>query len=162
MALVATFLTAVWSRRPGQRLIVLEEGYHTTRLQSPGTTSVATILRSLVKRGRGIGLSFVTVIHHLSDVPKGSDAMSLVREADIVHIYQQSRADDAEQVIQQFRLPPSLSETLGTLDKGCHILKIGKEPPRRVRHIRTRLETWITDTDEAMTGRHIVAPDEVA
>lgn len=162
MALVSSFLTAVWAHKPGQRLIVLEEGYHTTRLQSPGTTSVATILRSLAKRGRGIGLSFVTVIHHLSDVPPDSDAMSLIREADIVHIYQQSRAEDAEEAVKQFRLPPRLFDTLGALDRGCHILKIGKEPPRRVRHIRTRLEVWMTDTDEAMTGRQVLAPEGTA
>ncbi|WP_327072036.1 hypothetical protein [Kitasatospora sp. NBC_01302] len=156
MALVATFLTAVWAHKPGQRIIILEEGYHTTRLQSPGTTSVATILRSLAKRGRGIGLSFVTVLHHISDVPKDSDAMSLVREADIIHIYQQSRAEDAQEAVTQFRLPSTLFDTLGALDKGCHILRIGKEAPRRVRHIRTRLETWMTDTDEAMTGRRLV------
>lgn len=159
MALVSSFLTAVWAHRPGRRIIVLEEGYHTTRLQSPGSTSVATILRSLAKRGRGIGLSFVTVLHHISDVPKDSDAMSLVREADVIHIYQQSRANDAEEAVTQFRLPPALFDTLGALDKGCHILKIGKEAPRRVRHIRTRLEVWMTDTDEAMTGRRITAPE---
>ncbi|MGH3424179.1 MAG: hypothetical protein ACRDO8_05590, partial [Nocardioidaceae bacterium] len=61
MALVSTFLSSVWSSGPGQRIIVLEEGYHTARLTGPATTSVATILRSLVKRGRGIGLAFVTV-----------------------------------------------------------------------------------------------------
>lgn len=65
MALVATFLSAVWARRDGQRLIVLEEGYHTARLDK-----VASVLRSLAKRGRGIGLSFVTVIHHLSDIAR--------------------------------------------------------------------------------------------
>jgi len=150
MALVASFLTAVWAHKPGQRIIVLEEGYHTTRLQSSGTTSVASILRSLAKRGRGIGLSFVTVLHHISDIPPGSDAMSLVREADIVHIYQQSRADDAEQAMAQFRLPPSLFDTLGSLAQGCHILKIGTEAPRQVRHLRTTMEKKMTDTDGAM------------
>jgi hypothetical protein len=162
MALVSSFLAAVWAQRPGRRIIILEEGYHTTRLRSPGTTSVATVLRSLAKRGRGIGLSFVTVIHHISDVPPDSDAMSLIREADIVHVYQQSRADDAEQAVAQFRLPPSVFTTLGTLEKGCHILRIGREAPRRVRHIRTRLETWMTDTDEAMTGRRVAAPEDAS
>lgn len=161
MALVSSFLTAVWSHRPGQRLIVLEEGYHTTRLQSPGTTSVATILRSLAKRGRGIGLSFVTVFHHISDVPENSDAMSLIREADVIHIYQQSRADDAKQAIEQFRLPSRLYDTLGSLPVGCHILRVGSEAPRRVRHIRTQLETWMTDTNEGMTGRRMAAPEGV-
>lgn len=160
MALVSSFLTAVWARRPGRRIIILEEGYHTTRLQSPGTTSVATILRSLAKRGRGIGLAFVTVLHHISDVPPDSDAMSLIREADVIHIYQQSRGDDAHEAIEQFRLPARLYDALGSLTKGCHILRVGNEAPRRVRHIRTRLEVWMTDTDEAMTGRHMTYPKE--
>lgn len=162
MALVSSFLTAVWAHRPGRRIIILEEGYHTTRLQSPGTTSVATILRSLAKRGRGIGLSFVTVIHHISDVPPNSDAMSLIREADVIHIYQQSRADDAREAIEQFRLPSRLYDTLGSLSRGCHILRIGTEAPRRVRHIRTALEVWMTDTDEAMTGRRVAGPAGVS
>jgi hypothetical protein len=145
MALVATFLSAVWANRPGRRLIVLEEGYHTARLHK-----VASVLRSLAKRGRGIGLSFVTVIHHISDVPEDSDAMSLIREAGIVHIYRQSRDDDAAQVITQFRLPAGLSDDLGALVQGVHVLRIGAEPARLVRHLRTPLEVAITDTDQAM------------
>ncbi|WP_433860336.1 hypothetical protein [Streptomyces kronopolitis] len=148
MALVSTFLTAVWAKRPGQRVIILEEGYHTTRLRA-----VSTILRSLAKRGRGIGLSFVTVIHHVSDVPADSDAMSLVREADIIHIFRQSRSDDARQCIELFRLPATVFDMLGNLRKGVHLVRIGTEPPRRVQHIRTRLEEWLTDTDEAMVKR---------
>ncbi|TDC25430.1 hypothetical protein E1265_07185 [Streptomyces sp. 8K308] len=148
MALVATFLSAVWAHRDGQRLIVLEEGYHTARLDK-----VASVLRSLAKRGRGIGLSFVTVIHHLSDIREDSDAMSLVREAGLVHVYRQSREDDAAQALRQFRLPSSLSTQLGALAQGVHVLRIGHEPARMVQHFRTPLEIEITDTDQAMTGR---------
>lgn len=148
MAVVASYLTSRWSTRPGRkRIIVLEEGYHTTRLHK-----VASILRSLAKRGRGIGLAFVTVVHHLGDVPPDSDAMSLIRETQIVHIYQQSRDDDIAQVITMFGLPDWASETLGTLQPGQHILRINVEPARLVRHMRTRLEKWVTDTDQAMTG----------
>ncbi|UCM87994.1 type IV secretory system conjugative DNA transfer family protein [Streptomyces marincola] len=148
MALVATFLSAVWAQHPGRRLIVLEEGYHTARLEK-----VAGVLRSLAKRGRGIGLSFVTVVHHLSDIREDSDAMSLVREAGIVHVYRQSREDDAAQVLRQFRLPDTLNRQLAALAQGVHVLRIGHEPARMVQHLRTRLETAITDTDQAMTGR---------
>ncbi|GAA3862174.1 hypothetical protein [Streptomyces sedi] len=147
MALVATFLSAVWAQRNGQRLIVLEEGYHTARLDR-----VASVLRSLAKRGRGIGLSFVTVVHHLSDIPPDSDAMSLVREAGIVHVYRQSREDDAEEVVRQFRLPHTLNGQLAALARGVHVLRIGHEPARMVQHLRTPLEIEITDTDEAMNG----------
>ncbi|MDO9380941.1 MAG: hypothetical protein Q7T56_19020 [Nocardioidaceae bacterium] len=152
MALVATFLSSVWAARPGQRIIVLEEGYHTARLTGPGTTSVAGILRSLVKRGRGIGLAFVTVIHHVSDLPPDSDAMSLVREAQVVHVYRQSRSDDARTVVSLFGLPSWSEDLLPAVEPGVHVLKVGKEPARLVRHIRTRIEEGFTDTDAAMTG----------
>ncbi|MGP4112321.1 hypothetical protein ACTWP5_15580 [Streptomyces sp. 4N509B] len=146
MALVATFLSAVWAHRDGQRLIILEEGYHTARLDK-----VASVLRSLAKRGRGIGLSFVTVIHHLSDIPEDSDAMALIREAGIVHVYRQSREDDAAQALRQFRLPHTLNAQLAALAQGVHVLRIGHEPARVVHHLRTPLEVEITDTDQAMT-----------
>lgn len=152
MALVATFLSSVWASRPGQRIIVLEEGYHTARLTGPGTTSVATILRSLVKRGRGIGLAFVTVLHHVSDLPADSDAMSLVREAQVVHIYRQSRSDDAQTAVSLFGLPGWAEDLLPAVEPGVHVLKVGKEPARLVRHIRTRIEEGFTDTDSAMAG----------
>ncbi len=148
MALVATFLSAVWAHRDGRRLIILEEGYHTARLEK-----VASVLRSLAKRGRGIGLSFVTVVHHLSDIHPDSDAMSLIREAGIVHLYRQSREDDATQALTHFRLPDTLSSQLATLAQGTHILRIGHEPARMVQHLRTTLEEHITDTDQAMTGQ---------
>jgi hypothetical protein len=146
MALVATFLSAVWAQRDGQRLIILEEGYHTARLDK-----VASVLRSLAKRGRGIGLSFVTVIHHLSDILEDSDAMALIREAGIVHVYRQSREDDAAQALRQFRLPHTLNAQLAALAQGVHVLRIGHEPARVVQHLRTPLEVEITNTDQAMT-----------
>lgn len=164
MALVSTFLSSVWAARAGQRIIVLEEGYHTARLTGPGSTSVASILRSLVKRGRGIGLAFVTVIHHVSDLPADSDAMSLVREAQVVHLYRQSRSDDAQTAVSLFGLPLWCQELLPAIEPGVHVLKIGKEPARLVRHIRTRIEEGFTDTDQAMTGtagavRHAMQPE---
>ncbi|UED84723.1 hypothetical protein [Streptomyces profundus] len=148
MALVATFLSAVWAHREGQRLIILEEGYHTARLDK-----VASVLRSLAKRGRGIGLAFITVVHHLSDIRPDSDAMPLIREAGVVHVYRQSREDDAEQVVRQFRLPATLNGQLASLAQGVHVLRIGHEPARMVQHLRTPLEIEITDTDQAMSAR---------
>ena len=75
--------------RVGQRVLILEEGYHAIRL--PG---VAAVVRSLAKRGRGLGLSVVTVVHHVSDVPADSDGIALLREAGIVHIFaQETQAD---------------------------------------------------------------------
>lgn len=69
MALVCTFLSSVWAVGERRRRITgLEGGYHTTRLTGPSSVSVASILRPLVRRGRGIGLVFFTVAHHVSDI----------------------------------------------------------------------------------------------
>ncbi len=152
MALVATFLSSVWSSTNGQRLIVVEEGYHTVGLQGTGTISVASILRSLVKRGRGIGLAFVTVIHHISDIPEDSDVMSLIREAQIIHTFRQSRDTDQQRAVDSFGFPPWVATQLASPPQGVHVLKIGAEPGQIVRHIRTPLEAGVTNTDAAMLG----------
>ncbi|MGJ9414434.1 hypothetical protein ACHAAC_17170 [Aeromicrobium sp. CF4.19] len=152
MALVVTFLSSVWAASDRRKVIVVEEGYHTANLVAGGTVNVASILRSLVKRGRGIGLSFVTIFHHLSDVPEDSDAMSLIREAEVMHIYRQSREADQQACIEFLGLPPELPGLLSQLERGVHVYKAGKDAPRVVRHIRTPFEESVSDTDEAMRG----------
>jgi hypothetical protein len=151
MATMATYLSAVWSKRNGRRLLVIEEGYHAARLPS-----VAAIFRSLAKRGRGIGLSVVTVFHHISDVPDTSDIMSLIREAGVVHVFRQGKTDDAAAAVNLFGLPTWVGPELALLERGVHVCKIGKEAPTLVVHVRTPLEEWVTDTDAAMLGQDVV------
>lgn len=148
MAVMATYLSSIWSATPGQRIIAIEEGYHTVNL--PG---VARVFRALAKRGRGIGLSMTIALHHISDVPDDSDAKALIREAGIVHVYKQDRSDDAEECVKLFNLPMDILEELMTLDEGQHVLKVGSESPRFVAHVRTAREEIMTDTDEGMAGR---------
>lgn len=147
MAIMSTYLTAVWSQTPGQRLMVIEEGYHMVSL--PG---VAAIFRSLAKRGRGIGASTVSLFHHISDVPRTSAAMSLLRECGMAHVYRQSREDDIADAITLFGLPEHLTEDLPYFQDGEHVLRIEAETPRRVQALRTALETELTNTDDAMAG----------
>ncbi|NHA02144.1 hypothetical protein G5V59_27585 [Nocardioides sp. W3-2-3] len=154
MMLVCSFLSSVWSARGSrQRVILLEEGYHTNSLDGAGSVTVAGMLKSLVKRARGIGLCFVIVIHHLSDIPSHTDAISLVKEAGIVHVYRQDKTDDIRAVIEQYGFPASIAETLRDLEQGVQIMRIGSEPPRLVRHVRSSLERDLTDSDAAMVGR---------
>ncbi|MGN7704967.1 hypothetical protein [Cellulosimicrobium sp. 22601] len=148
MAIMASYLASVWSMTVGQRLIIIEEGYHAARLPS-----VAAVFRALAKRGRGIGLSVVTVFHHISDVPVDSDMMSMIREAEIIHVFRQDKSTDAEAVINLFNFPAWVRPHLALLDQGVHIAKIGTEPPKLVNGVRTPLEEWITDTDAAMLGQ---------
>lgn len=145
MAIMATYLTAVWSQTPGQRLLVIEEGYHMVSL--PG---VADIFRSLAKRGRGIGASTVSLFHHISDVPRHSAAMSLLRECGMAHVYRQSRDDDADDAVRLFGLPAHVRDELAYLGVGHHVLRIEQETPRYVAAVRTELEAQLSDTDAAM------------
>lgn len=147
MAVMATYLSSIWSSTPGQRIIAIEEGYHTVNL--PG---VARVFRALAKRGRGIGLSMTIAMHHVSDVPDDSDANALIREAGIVHVYKQDKSDDAEMCVKLFNLPADILEELMTLDEGQHVLKVGSEPPRFVAHVRTAREEVMTDTTAGMAG----------
>lgn len=151
MATMATYLAALWAASPGQqRLLIVEEGYHAG---SDRLTSVATILRSLAKRGRGLGLCVVSIFHHISDVPKDSEIMSLIREAGIVQIFKQDKSDDAAMATELFGLPSWVRDQLPLLDTGVNVQKIGSEHPVIVKGLRTELEEWFCDTDDAMGGR---------
>lgn len=151
MSLIATFLSAVWSATPGRRIIAMEEGYTADRLGA-GSMSVARILRALVKRGRGIGLAFVTAFHHISDVDPSSDLMTLIREAEVAHIYRQAWESDRQAVIREIGLPAWSDSLLGRLDTGVQIMKIGTEPARQIRHLLTSIETDLVDTDQGMVA----------
>lgn len=148
MAIMSTFLSGVWAREPGQRIILIEEGYHTASIPA-----VARVFRALAKRGRGIGLSLVSVFHHLSDVSSTEDASALIREAGLVMVYRQDRASDAKDAMEMFRLPDWCEETLTSLEVGTCFVKIGIEAPRIVNHIRTELEEELTDTSQVMENR---------
>lgn len=99
---------------------------------------------------RGLGLVNVTAIHHLSQVPRTSEALSLIKEPQTIHIYRQERDDDVEACADAFGLDPETAEMLRTLDQGSHLLKIGSRPPIHVEHVRSSFEAKLTDTDTAM------------
>lgn len=147
MVVMTTFLSAVWAERPGQRLLVLEEGYHVL------LTGVAGVFKSLAKRGRGIGLSVVTALHHISDVPETSEALALIREPGIVHIYAQHTEADQAAAARLFHLPATARDLLPVLTRGHSIVRVGSEPVRVVRHLLASTETALVNTDNAMLGR---------
>lgn len=149
MAIMATFLASVWTANRRQSVLVVEEGY------SAEFPDVAKVLRSLAKRGRGIGLLVVFVLHHLSDIDPSSPLAALFREAGVVHLFRQDKREDAAASVAMFGLGDDLIEKVMTLPKGSHVLKEGADPgrpPRQITHVQTALETWVTYTDHAITG----------
>jgi len=145
MAVASAYVQARWSVMPGQKLLINEEAYTTGRLEG-----VPAILRAIAKRGRSTGTAVLTLLHHLSDVPEGSDLWSLVRETDVVHLFRQDKTDDADQAMTFFGLPPALRETIMTLQKGQHLLKVADYPLEIVTHLRTADELALTNTDDGM------------
>lgn len=106
---------------------------------------------------RGLGLCNVAALHHLSQIPEGSKALSLVKEPETVHIYRQDRADDVAACARVFDLDESARQMLPQLEQGTHLLKIGNRQPIHVDHVRSTLEEHLTDTDGAMLMKNRLA-----
>ena len=83
VAIMTSFISSVWSMSARQSVVVVEEGY------SADFPAVASIFRSLAKRGRGVGVSLVLVLHHLSDIDTDSHLAALFRESGILHLFRQ-------------------------------------------------------------------------
>ncbi|MGJ3510165.1 hypothetical protein [Enemella sp. A6] len=146
MAIMTTFVSSVWAADPRPSIVVLEEGY------SADLPTVGAVFYGLAKRGRGIGMSLILVIHHLADIPDSSKLRALVNEAGIVHVFRQHVASHATESVVAFNLPIDTGD-LSRLPKGTHVLKEGTvRPVRRITHTRTELSRWVTWTDDALAG----------
>lgn len=86
---------------------------------------------------RGLGLCNVAAFHHIAQVGGGSDAMSLLREPQTVHIFAQDKAEDIAACVDMYGLNPQSADTLSGLPQGQHLLKIGTRREIRVRHDRS-------------------------
>lgn len=149
MALMSSYVSAVWGRTARESVVVVEEGY------SADLPTAGAVFKSLAKRGRGDGQSLVFVVHHLSDVPEDSPLRSLIKEVGVVHVFRQKIEADAEDFIRTFGLPVTV-QRLTTLPKGTHILQEGtekKRPVRAVSHVQTEADKWVTFTDDVLNAR---------
>lgn len=157
MTITASFLAARWGRMPGYKTLIVEEAYSADKLGA-----VPAVFRDLVKRSRGIGMGIVSIFHHVTDVEQNSPMWSLMREAEIVHIFRQDKDDDATALIEMYGLPDEMRRTITLLPKGVHLYLRGRLPTTIVRQFRTEWEAEISDTDEAMRFANLTEPTEVA
>lgn len=107
--------------------------------------------RSNIKLARGLGMSVITNIHKLADIPLTSPAAAIIQEAQTIHIFRQSRAEDQQRCVETFNLERSIAGSIGNLAIGHHLFKVGSNPEVHLRHIRSAFEIGLTNTDEAMT-----------
>lgn len=122
------------------------------------SSSIAKVIRHNQKVSRAIGLSNWFFFHHISDVPAGTHAEAIIKECDTVLVYQQKKAHDARAAVDMFDFPASSYSTILNLATGSCLMKIGKEAPFELKHLRSEVEEYLTDTDKALTV-HKVSED---
>lgn len=121
-----------------------EEGWHA--VDGP----LSKLIRSSIKLSRALGIANGFNMHKGSDIPEGSPGMTIVKEAQTVYIYRQSRRTDAEWCVRTFDLAPDSADRIMHLPNGHFIAKIADRPEVEVRHIRSRIETELTYSDGAL------------
>jgi len=146
MSVLGTWLTHAWLRADGvKRLLVVEEAWYL--LDSP---SMSALFEQLLKFARGLGLSMVAVIHHLSDLSASVESEALLKMASTRVIYQQ-KAGEAQETGRRLGLPAWAVETIPLLQRGCAVWDVAGAVSV-VQHVTTAAERPVVFTDSAMTA----------
>jgi len=148
MAIVGVWLEHTWLRPDRRkRIFLVEEAWHI--ISEP---SVAQLFQRLLKFGRRLGLSFVAVVHHLSDVIDGAaakEAGAILKMASTRTIYMQ-KSDEARATGKVLGLPRWAVEIIPTLSPGIAVWDVNGDV-QVVKHIITEYEKPLVYTDRAMT-----------
>ncbi|HEV2640818.1 MAG TPA: ATP-binding protein [Actinocrinis sp.] len=148
MAIVGVWLEHTWIKPDRRkRILLVEEAWHI--INSP---SVAQLFQRLLKFGRRLGLSFVAVVHHLSDVVDGAaarEAAAILKMASTRTIYMQ-KSDEAKATGRVLGLPRWAVEIIPTLSPGIAVWDVNGDV-QVVKHIVTEIERPLVYTDRAMT-----------
>lgn len=126
---------------------IAEEGWHL--LNGPNASVIGG---ANVKLARGLGLVMVIALHKPSDIELNAAAAPVFAEAQTVHVFGNSRRQDAQRIVDLFDLDADSVDAIMHLPKGQHLLKIGTRPEIHVQHVRSDLERELTNTDSAMIG----------
>ncbi|MCT2592927.1 ATP-binding protein [Streptomyces sp. N2-109] len=155
MAIVGVWLEHTWIRPDRKkRIFLVEEAWHI--INSP---FVAQLFQRLLKFGRRLGLSFVAVVHHLSDVVDGAaarEASAILKMASTRTIYAQ-KADEARATGKVLGLPRWAVEIIPTLSPGIAVWDVNGNV-QVVKHLITEAERPLVFTDRAMTESSVVPP----
>ncbi|WOC63371.1 ATP/GTP-binding protein (plasmid) [Paenarthrobacter sp. AT5] len=153
MTIINTWLanTLYGQQTPVPTILLIEEAWHTVQ------GSVATVTRRNTKLSRALSLSCQFAFHHISDIPETSPAISMLKECGTVLLYKQQKSADALACEDMFNLPPGSAGVISQLVKGTCLFKIGSHDPFEAIHVRSPLETELTNTDGAMKSTSTIA-----
>ncbi|WP_162933781.1 ATP/GTP-binding protein [Actinomyces lilanjuaniae] len=148
MSVIGTWVRAVLaaSARPVPTLLVIDEAWHVVDGQ------FAEVARRNAKVARGIALSNYTIFQHPSDIPAGSPAVAMIKEAQTVVVFRQEKADDAVEVCRLLGWDEEEAQRVLRLEQGVAMVKIGSAPPVVCSMIMSSFELEVGDTNQAMTS----------
>lgn len=146
MTVINTWVRSVLvgSGTPVPTLLLIDEAWHLVE------GAYANIARRNAKIARGIALSNISIFQHPSDIPPGSPAAAMIKEAQTIIVFRQGKADDAAGVCELFGWDPNLKDVLMTLDQGVALLQIGSTPPVVCSMTMSDFELEVGDTNQAM------------
>lgn len=148
MSVIGTWVRAVLaaSRQTVPTLLVIDEAWHII------DGSFAEVARRNAKVARGIGLSNYSIFQHPSDIPAGSPAIAMIKEAQTAFVFRQEKIEDARAVCRLFNWDEALAERITGLDTGIAMVKIGAGVPLVCSMIMSSFELEVGDTNQAMTS----------
>ncbi|RXZ51835.1 ATP/GTP-binding protein [Agromyces binzhouensis] len=126
--------------------VVYEEGWH--MIGGPS----ARLIKANQKLSRGLGIANVFVMHKGTDIPRDSPGVTIIQEAQSIHVFRQGRPEDAAWCTDTFGFDPDTTDQITRLRDGHYVFKYGAHPETHVQHIRSNWEIDVTNTDEALAA----------
>lgn len=144
MAVLGTWLNHAWLRADGvKRLLVVEEAWMLV-----ATAQMAALFEELLKFARGLGLSLVAVVHHLSDLSDSTESEALLKMASTRVLYQMKTAE-AQETGRRLGMPTWAVDSIPTLQRGVAVWDVAGNC-QLVQHVTTAAERTVVYSDSAM------------
>ncbi|MBA0053657.1 ATP/GTP-binding protein [Streptomyces sp. AJS327] len=138
-----------------KRILVCEEAWHIL-----GTPQLALLLEKFLKFARGLGLSCVLIVHHLSDVDDSPKTQAALKMADTIVVYSMKHAE-ARATADRLGLPTWTAEHIMRLRRGIALWKVGDTLYPGVQHLLTEAEQHLCFSSGSMSDLAATAPQAV-
>jgi hypothetical protein len=130
--------------RQRKRILVCEEAWHI--LANP---IMAALFEKFLKFARSLGLQFVAIVHHLTDIDDSAATSAVLQMADTVTVYGMAPTEAAA-IISRLHLPRWTAEVIPTLARGVALWWVGSRL-YTVQHLLTQPEADLAYTHTAIT-----------
>ncbi|MFB8242346.1 ATP/GTP-binding protein [Kitasatospora purpeofusca] len=152
MSVIGPWLRFGWIRPHDRikRTLIVEEAWHILSHRP-----VARLFEEFVRYGRRLGLSFMAVIHHLSDVDidESPEAMAILKLTATRVLYHLDKSD-AQATADYLQLPDwareAISDGANVCAPGRAVWQVGGRISL-VQHIRSNTEVRLTNTNSRMS-----------